>query len=166
MKRTSVQLFLSIFLFAPSLMANVLWSSTSSTPPRHRNITNESGAPCGVGERQTPTLLNSGVETEVEWEEFIPQNGHFEIFFSPSNDSDWVLLKRIDNVVSPEDIKKSLIIHKTKIILPNVQCEACSLQIIQTVTDTVEAKYYSCSDIKITESGQEAQSHGKNECPE
>ena len=131
------------------LWANVLWSSTGNTPPRHRNITIESGAPCGAGESVTPTILTSGKTVELEWEEFIPQNGYFEIYFSPANDSDWVLLKRVENPVEPGSSEFSKI-HKTNVELPEVNCEACSLQVVQTVAGVVDAKYYSCTDVKLT----------------
>ena len=160
-------LAVALLFIAESIRANVLWSSTGNTPPRHRNITLENGAPCGVGTPVTPTLMNSGKDIQLEWEEFIPQNGYFEIYFSPANDANWVLLKKIDNIVSAEDLNKTFIIHKANIQLPDVTCEACSLQIIQTVTGTVDAKYFSCADIQITGPADKTQiDPSSNQCPE
>ncbi|MCB0392390.1 MAG: lytic polysaccharide monooxygenase [Bdellovibrionales bacterium] len=134
-------------LLSEGLFANVLWSSKGSTPPRHRNITTESDAPCGSGEKATPVQLYSGTNTELEWEEFIPQNGYFEIYFSPANDENWILLKKINNNVMGEST--DLKVHKVNIKLPDVSCDNCTIQIIQTVTGTVDAKYYSCADISL-----------------
>lgn len=133
-------------------------------PPRHSNTTNELGAPCGVTERGIANKIQSG-ELEVEWNELVPQNGYFEIYFSEANDSNWKLLKKIDNVV--EDPDATFINHKTKVAIPDINCSECTLQIIQVVTGAVEARFYSCSDISVTPaSSTNTSSTSTDNCPE
>ncbi len=141
--------FLILLISADAVFANVLWSPTGSVPPRHRNITREDAAPCGVGDRGNPTQHFAGETIEVFWDEIIPQNGHFEIYFSAAEDSDWVLVKRIEN--QNVDSTQTYVGHKVKIDLPNNICESCTLQVVQTITTGVEAKYFSCADIKLVQ---------------
>jgi len=136
-----------LLLINLEVSANVLWNYSGSTPPRHRNVTREDQAPCGLTTRSFSTEIPGGRSVEVSWIEIIPQEGRFEIYFSESGDSNWVLLKTIEN--QPQDFSKTLVKHKTQVLMPNKNCEACTLQIVQVITTAVQAKYYSCADIKL-----------------
>ncbi len=154
-----------LLLIADPLFANTLWSSRGNTPPRHRNMTNEASAPCGVGERSPSSELKAGESIELQWEEVISQEGYFEIYFSPADDSNWVLLKKINNPV--QQGSSGVVLHSTEVDVPLVNCENCTLQVIQTITGNVEAKYYSCSDIKVTGDLNKVNTSAvEDDCPE
>jgi hypothetical protein len=142
-------IFLSTLIVFISIdsIANVLWNHTGTTPPRHRNITREDQAPCGSTVRSASTEIPGGRAVELSWVEILPQQGKFEIYFSPSNDTDWVLLKTIPNI--PTDFNATLILHKAQVELPNIACDNCTLQIVQVITAGVQSKYYSCADVKL-----------------
>ena len=78
----SAILIFAVLIITEPLLANVLWSSRGSTPPRTREIVREDGAPCGTSERAVAAQFNPGAQIDVEWDEIIPQAGYFEIYFS------------------------------------------------------------------------------------
>ena len=108
--------------------------------------------PCGGLPRSaTPAVLTAGQTVTVEWEETIYHPGQFEIYFSAANDQNFSLLKTI-----PQDQNNQNLPHQfsTTITLPNVACQACTLQLIQVMLENpnVPTYYYSCADMQLTAS--------------
>ena len=114
---------------------------------------NDSGikvGPCGGLPRlaQSATLV-AGETITIEWEETVQHPGHFEFYFSPSGDANFELLKMIpDDQDDPKTIPHQ---YSTTLKVPSVPCEACTIQLIQVMTEvpTAPRPYFSCADIRI-----------------
>ncbi len=105
--------------------------------------------PCGGLPRSpTPTILAAGQTVTVDWEETIYHPGRFEIYFSTANDQNFTLLKTI-----PQNQNNQNLPHQfsTTVTLPNVACQACTLQLIQVMLENpnVPTYYYSCADMQL-----------------
>lgn len=114
--------------------------------------------PCGSAPRSAnPTLLKGGEKITVEWMETINHPGYFRIAFSQSGDKNFeqnVLATVEDNKNLTTDLPHSF----SKVItVPNVACEACTIQLIQYMTENPAnvSLYYSCADIKIEANSDE-----------
>lgn len=117
--------------------------------PRSTNPGLKTG-PCGnVARTTTPTVLTPGQTIDIEWEETIDHPGSFKFSFSPANDQgfDTNLIKE---VVDTQNTAPLPHFYKTTLTLPNISCTACTLQLIQVMTDSNPASfYYSCADIQL-----------------
>src|SRR5262249_25377245 len=95
-----------------------------------------------------PKAFAPGSTVTVQWQETINHPGRFEFYFSEANDTNWMLIKTVvddqDNNVLPHN-------YSTTITMPNLPCTACTLQMIQVMTENPAAPsyYYSCGDIQL-----------------
>jgi hypothetical protein len=118
-------------------------------PPRTTTILKT--PPCGgVGPSGPATILTPGQPLEVEWVETVDHPGHYEIAFSPANDLGFVTL--LGNV--PDQAFATGATERTysaTIDVPSTPCGACTLQLIQFMSDHPPGSqyYYSCTDIQI-----------------
>lgn len=147
MNKKIVALFL--FLVCELTWAHARWSLTGNTPPRNTS-TGLKNSPCGgVVRGSTPKVFQAGSTITVQWEETINHPGRFEIYFSPANDNNFTLLKTITDTLDDGSTPHQ---YSTSITLPNVNCAACTLQLIQVMTENPASPslYYSCSDIQLT----------------
>jgi hypothetical protein len=106
--------------------------------------------PCGGVARGTATQLTAGQTITVEWEETIEHPGRYLISFSEKNDTNFTELKRVEDTKNgSNDLPHR---YSTTITVPNVNCTACTMQLIQVMTENPAAprNYYSCADIAIT----------------
>ncbi len=107
-------------------------------------------APCGgVARTATSAQLVAGQTITVTWEETIQHPGRFEFYFSPAGDANFVLLKSVpDTQDGTNDLPHQ---YSTTITLPSTPCTACTLQMIQVMTENPAAPslYFSCADIQI-----------------
>lgn len=108
-------------------------------------------APCGnVARTGTAAELTAGATQTIKWEETVDHPGQYFIEFSPSGDTGWVRLKAIPDIQRNGAANPLPHNYETTITVPNVPCEACTLRVIQEMTDrTPPTYYYSCADIKI-----------------
>lgn len=107
-------------------------------------------APCGgIARTSTPAVHSAGSEIEIAWKEVIDHPGHFEIYFSPSGDTGFTLLKRVED--DQDDNSTLPHLYKTKVKLPDVLCGDCTIQLIQVMTENPSRpkNYYSCADITL-----------------
>lgn len=117
--------------------------------------TNDPGlktAPCGGAARaNTSTTLTPGQQVTVEWEETVDHPGFFRLSFSPANDVGFENNVIADNILDTQNDGKTPHFYSKQITLPNQSCTACTLQLIQVMTDVPAAptNYYSCSDIQL-----------------
>lgn len=104
--------------------------------------------PCGGLARVAPAVINPGSTITVYWEETVYHPGRFEFYFSEAGDSNFVLLKTIQNNSAGTPLPHQF---NTTLTLPNKTCDACTLQMIQVMTENPAAptNYYSCSDMQL-----------------
>lgn len=123
---------------------------------------NQKTGPCATGAPTgTITPLMAGDELTVTWDEFIDHPGHFRIaldttgtdaFSDPASEFD---MAAAGNVVAYiMDTGGSSFSHT--FTLPDVECDSCTLQVIQVMTDKLPwgpqngaDLYYWCSDISL-----------------
>lgn len=129
--------------------ANIVPRSTDS------GIKDPNG-PCGPNPRLTPREFAPGSSISVDWEETINHPGQFEFYLSQGNDQNFQLLK-----IVPDDQDTAIsgtAYHQftTTITFPaGVTCNACTLQMIQLMTDrNPPTKYFNCADVKLTANPQ------------
>jgi hypothetical protein len=144
------------FLHSPLAAAHARWDLNGVVKPR-TNDTGLKSDPCGGAARTTtPATFAPGQMLEVTFEETVNHTSHFRIAFSPMGDSGFdnnVLLDNIpDNMGA--DVTTQHLFHAF-ITLPMQACDACTLQLIQVMTDNpaTPSNYYSCSDIKLVSGG-------------
>ena len=130
--------------------------------------------PCGIagGARSTNvTELESGSEVTVVWNEYVNHPGHFRISFDADGDDDFadpVCLSGcasrspeiglyvnasvlLDGIADTPDGGES----RVTVTLPDVECDRCTLQVIQVMTDKPPYTspgndiYYQCADLVL-----------------
>lgn len=136
--------------------------------------------PCGQttnGRTATVTALTAGAEITINWEEYIDHPGFFRIAFAQDGDS-FPAIANMDDVtpdactlatcmsggmtidqITPVGAEVLAYVAdgetSASIVVPNVNCENCTLQVIQFMTDKLGDNadneiYYQCADITIT----------------
>lgn len=152
MRRSGIVTALSLVLLVGAttdVLAHARLKIDGLVKPRSVNAGIKTG-PCGnVARTSTPTVLAPGQTIDIEWEETVDHPGSFKFSFSPANDQgfDTNLLKEVVDTQNTAPIPH---FYKTTLTLPNVSCTACTLQLIQVMTDTNPASfYYSCADIQL-----------------
>jgi hypothetical protein len=92
------------------------------------------------------------------WEETINHPGSYRIAFSKDGLTGFdnnILLDNIpDNKDTPVDYSTPSTYHQfsATITVPQEQCENCTIQLIQVMTDQGGKPYFSCADIRISTS--------------
>jgi len=138
-----------LFLHAPLVEAHARWDLNGVVKPR-TNSTGLKTDPCGGAVRTTtPATFAAGQTLEVTFEETVNHPGHFRIAFSPAGDVGFNTSVLLDNIPDTMGLETPLPhLFRTTITLPTKPCDACTLQLIQVMTDS-NSNYYSCSDIKL-----------------
>jgi hypothetical protein len=121
-----------------------------SPAPRNNNAGIKTGPCGGLARTNNPTLVQGGQMLTVTWIETINHPGRFLFSLSYANDQGFQqnLLATIpdnqDNNVVPHN-------YSTQIMIPNVNCDTCTLQMIQSMEENPQAPsfYFSCADIRI-----------------
>ncbi|WP_455365333.1 SCE4755 family polysaccharide monooxygenase-like protein [Kaarinaea lacus] len=144
-----IVLIIIAMFYTEMARAHARFALDGEVPPRSTSAGIKTG-PCGdIPRSQNPTTLTAGQQITMEWEETIDHPGSYRIAFSPANDEgfdDNVLYDAIDT----QDGGNLPHRYSTTITLPNMVCETCSLQLIQTMTDrNPPTMYYSCADIRL-----------------
>lgn len=156
--------------FAALVAASALSSSSAdahialtSPPPRHED---QKSGPCGVATGDARgnqvTTFAPGETITVTWQETIGHPGHFRISFDPDgvdglvdpksfSDFDTAGTVLLDNITD----KSGTQTYSEKVTLPNVECDTCTLQVIQVMTDKPPYGdgndiYYQCADIVLS----------------
>jgi len=125
--------------------------------------------PCGItgGVRTTNrvTTVRPGQVLTVVFDEFIDHPGYFRIAFDPAGDSalgppiwngaDFVnpsnVSVLVDHIANPPGLTHGEI----PVTLPDIECDNCTLQLIQVMTDKppfdgVDDFYYQCADLILS----------------
>ena len=143
--------------FLKDASAHARWALDGVTPPRNDNAGIKTGPCGGVARTTNPAVFAPGETITVTWEETIDHQGHFIISFSEANDVGFeqnVLIGGPEQL--PDDQNGTPLPHQfsTTITLPNVECDACTLQLIQYMERSM-SNYYSCADIKLVVGGDD-----------
>jgi len=141
-----------LVLLVETAGAHSRWKLDGPTPPR----TTDTGlkqpqgqvTPCGGAARTTkPRQFKPASKLTLQWEETIDHQGNFSVRFSQANDQFNTVL--IDKMVDDKN-GVSGSIFQAEITLPNVKCDACTLQLEQVMTGST-LTYVSCADIQLVD---------------
>ncbi len=165
---------LAAFTLVPSF-ASAHVTLTSPTP----RTTAQKDPVCGVvnGARANVTTIAPGSTITVEWLETVDHPGHYRIAFDDDGEDFPVPPTELEGasagmptvMIDPiTDIQDGMLPaggrpYSQQITLPNIECENCTLQLIQMMTDklpytaTIDAVaaddiYYQCADIRLSNS--------------
>ncbi len=137
-------------LASPPAWSHARMLATGTLFPRS-NSDGLKSAPCGnVARTGVSAVLTAGATQTIKWEETIDHPGQYFIDFSASGDTNWVRLKAHPDVQRSGATNPLPHYYETTVTVPNVNCEACTIRVIQEMTDRNPATYYySCADIQI-----------------
>lgn len=138
-----------ILFFGLRVFAHSRLKANTSFIPRSTDAGLKSGPCGGLARSPNPTVLQAGSTVTVDWEETINHPGHFELSISNGNDQNFQLVKSIpDTQDGAADLPHE---NATTIVLPSQNCDGCTLQLIQVMTENpaMPTNYYSCADFKI-----------------
>ena len=114
-----------------------------------------------------PTVLAPGETIIVRWTETINHPGHYRISFDADGE-DFTIPLTFDDLTQTENVLVDNILdaqggtYEQEITLPNVECENCTLQLIQMMTDKppygelageADDIYFLCADIALRPGG-------------
>lgn len=160
------------FAFAAPASAHI---GLDDPPSRYGQAILKQG-PCGMtdGPRsENVTTFEAGQTITVKWNEYINHPGHFRISFDADGDDDFVdpaCLSNCDNAnMEIETYSNAAVLlddiadkdggdYTAEVTLPDVECDNCTLQVIQIMTDkapyTIGGNdiYYQCADLILTAS--------------
>ena len=130
----------------------------------------QKSSPCGRtgGERGSNVYTYAPGETiTVAWDEYINHPGHFRVAFDADGDDDLLDPASPDDsytndAVLLDDIPDASGSYAVEITLPDVECDQCTLQVIQLMTDKLgngygnDDVYHRCVDLVLTRDGAPA----------
>ncbi len=132
------------------------------TYPSPRTLAQKQG-PCGATGSQRGAnvgLFEPGDTITVTWDETIDHPGHYRLAFDESGDDDF------PDPFSPDDDFPAILVdqiadrsgggaYSQEITFPDVECEDCTLQLVQIMTVQVpyNSFYFQCADITLRAGG-------------
>lgn len=146
-----------------------------SPAPRHA-ATEIKDPPCGLpgsARGSEVTVLEPGATLEVRFREYVDHPGHYRVAFDAEGDDDFVDPVCLDNcddrrqppMVFAEDPSGTVLAdfvvdddaeeQSVRVTLPDVECERCTLQLIQVMydkrpyTSPGNDNYYACADLAL-----------------
>lgn len=139
----------------------------TSPAPRH-GPEQQKVSPCGArndARGEVVTVFEPGETITVTWDETFDHPGHYRIMFDddgfddfpdPANEFD-LCEPGVDRGCLMDGIKdKEGGSYSVQVTLPDIECENCTLQLIQVMTDRRPATmYYACADLALRSSGGE-----------
>ena len=162
--RTSV-LALALLVAAPSVASAHI--SLQYPLPR---TTQQKDRHCGLAgstRSANPTVLAPGETITVQWTETINHPGHYRISFDVDGE-DFTIPQSFTDLTQTENVLVDNITdnqggtYTQEITLPDVECESCTLQLIQMMTDKppygelageADDIYFLCADIALRAGG-------------
>jgi hypothetical protein len=138
-----------ILFFGLRVFAHSHLKANASFTPRSNDAGLKAGPCGGLARSANPTVLQAGSTVTVDWEETINHPGHFELSISTGDDQNFQLVKSIpDTQDGNADLPHE---NSTTVVLPSQNCDNCTLQLIQVMTENpaMPTNYYSCADFKI-----------------
>ncbi|HJL20543.1 MAG TPA: hypothetical protein RMH99_33105 [Sandaracinaceae bacterium LLY-WYZ-13_1] len=153
----------------------------TSPPSRYGGGVLKEG-PCGRtgGARsENVTVFEPGETIEVVFDEYIDHPGHYRVAFDPDGDDDLAdpaclsgcdtrtpeierntpgVMVLMDGIPD-RDVRGDDTLYRVSVTLPDVECERCTLQVIQVMYDKPPQTrpgndvYYQCADLVLRRSG-------------
>jgi len=134
-----------------------------SPKPRYSDLKE---GPCGRGaldERTTNvTTFKAGEKITVTWKETVGHPGHYRIAFDANGTGAFKDPASFTDVAGGPAVlmdgisdKSGTQTYSQEVTLPDVACDACTLQVIQVMTDKApygdgNDLYYQCADVALT----------------
>lgn len=149
---------MSLFLKSSVVVSFCLFSSLSwgharlVTPTPRSNDSGIKSGPCGgLARSANPTVLQGGQSLAISWQETVNHPGQFLFALSMENDIFSTNLASVTDNQNGGGLPHS---YSTIVAIPNINCETCSIQMIQSMEENPNAPsyYYSCADIRIVAS--------------
>lgn len=122
------------------------------TPTPRSNDSGIKSGPCGgLARSANPTVLLGGQSLAISWQETVNHPGKFLFALSMANDS---FTQNLISVTDNQDGGGLPHNFSTVVQIPNVNCDSCTIQMIQSMEENPNAPtyYYSCADIRIVAS--------------
>ncbi len=154
--RSSSLLLVPIFTIATVSVAQAHITLRSPSP----RTSSQKQGPCGsTGSTRGPAQTYKPGETiTVEWDETVDHVGHYRIAFDmdgdddfdlPNNPQDDFAVTLVDQITDRSGGGR----YTQEITFPNVECDNCTLQLIQVMTVNVpyNSFYFQCADITLKE---------------
>ncbi|MBL4636882.1 MAG: lytic polysaccharide monooxygenase [Kofleriaceae bacterium] len=156
--RTSTIALAALLTFWGASVADAHITLMSPSP---RTASQKQG-PCGAegGTRGTPVTYKPGETITVRWDETVDHVGHYRLAFDMDGQDDLPL------PVNPNDSFPSILVdqipdrtgggeYSQEITFPNMECDNCTLQLIQIMTTNVpyNSFYFQCVDIILADDG-------------
>jgi hypothetical protein len=128
----------------------------------------QKNGPCGaVSDQRTDrvTVFEPGQTITVEWEETIKHPSHFRIAFSASGTADFEDPRDFDDFYTNDAVlldnipdREEAGFYQAQVTLPDIECEDCTLQLIQVMYDKslANAFYWQCADLVLRAGGGDA----------
>jgi hypothetical protein len=163
---------------APSVLVLVLAvpatasAHISLTSPAART-TSQKAANCGLAgstRSPTPTVFEPGETITVTWNETINHPGHYRVSLDDAGE-DFTIPLSYDDTTQNENVLFDMIpdnggsAFSQEITLPDIECETCTIQVIQMMTDKPPYGdgndiYFQCADIALRTGGGPAPDPG------
>jgi hypothetical protein len=153
----------SLMLFTSNAGAHIKLGSPVARDPSLK------AGPCGTAgsvRGTNVTTFEPGEKITVTWTETVDHPGHFRISFDENGTDDFVDPKAFDDfdtapsviVDNIADKVGSMQMYSQEVTLPNVECDNCTLQLIQVMTDKPpfgggNDLYYQCADLVLKGGG-------------
>ncbi|MBP9707745.1 MAG: lytic polysaccharide monooxygenase [Oligoflexales bacterium] len=144
-------LFCAFYSLPTELSAHARLKSGDTLSPRNNNPGLKTGPCGGVARTNRAKEFLVGQKINIQWEETINHPGRYEFYFSKANDEDFILLKTVIDEQNTRIVNANYHQYETEITLPLEACEACTIQMIQVMTENPSnpSLYFSCADIKL-----------------
>jgi hypothetical protein len=158
----------SLLLVAALLLARPASAHVRLESPASRYGDAMKLRPCGIdGGLRTSrvTTVRPGQVLTVVFDEFIDHPGYFRIAFDPVGDSalgppvwngsTFVNPSEVDVLVDHIANPPGLTHGEVPVTLPDIECDSCTLQLIQVMTDKppfdgLDDFYYQCADLRLS----------------
>lgn len=173
-------IFAFLLLFAPSSSAHLdlLYPEPRELGSDRRSTnSNLKQGPCGQDRRnertQTVSVFRPGETITVAWNEYVNHTSYYRIAFDVDGDDSFPVFA--GRFVSEKDDDPALLCpvdghvilayefddrvrgdHSLEITLPNVECENCTLQVIQFMYGSSRPYYFQCADLALRPGGADA----------
>ncbi len=153
------------FAFATSLAGVASAHAVLASPPPRDTTAHKDPNPntnptaCGVARTAKYMDITAGSTFTVKWNETVGHRGCYQIAFSMAGDTNFQVLKQIDDPAGKTAGEIS-----TTVVMPNVTCTGCTLQLMQLMNDAAggtpcpananpalatSGTYHSCADIHL-----------------
>jgi hypothetical protein len=162
--RVTVACLAAVVLVAEPAASHVIISSHTT---RHGSGSIKLG-PCGKLQSERGGVIHifePGETIHLEWDEFISHPGYFRISFDEDGDDDFVDPANYNDFYTNDSVLVDELFpharpfntstYEFDLTLPNVECENCTIQLIQMMTDKppyavgTNDIYYNCLDVTL-----------------